>query len=119
MVEGDFGIVANVKGDDRQLRHGAKVWLVDGTGGEGWYRFVVRGLSKHGKTIEKWVPTHKLENFRAKWIPEHLRETIRYQTVRGDRDWMTSMSAQLGRMVGAMNVKRVFTLKEEAERNAA
>ena len=64
-----FGVIANVK-SDRQLRTGAKVWILDCNGDA--ERPIVRGLSKHGKMIVKYCHYKRLENYRAAYIPERL-----------------------------------------------
>lgn len=73
-----YGIVANVINPDRCLRMGAKVWIIDGTGGQGWDTFVVRGLSRGGREIEKWTTTKRFGNFRAAWIPPMAKGEPRY-----------------------------------------
>jgi hypothetical protein len=85
MAEGEFGIVANVRDPDHVLRLGAKVWIVGGTGGEGWHRFVVRGLAKSGHPIEKWCPTKRLHNFRAAWIPPKIRTENPHIYMQGEK----------------------------------
>lgn len=66
-----YGIVANVCETDSCLRMGAKVWVVGGWSGGGFERVVVRGKSRGGRTIEKYLPIARLNNFRAAWVPEH------------------------------------------------
>lgn len=66
-----YGIIANVK-SDRQLRTGAKVWILECNGDA--ERPVVRGLSKFGKMIVKYCHYKRLENYRAAFIPEQLFE---------------------------------------------
>ncbi|TIT80119.1 MAG: hypothetical protein E5W57_04100 [Mesorhizobium sp.] len=73
-----FGLIANVEGVDRIFRMGAKVWLCSGTGGEGWFRFEWWGMSRGGRTLQKWAPTERFTNFRAAWVPPHLRERVSY-----------------------------------------
>jgi len=68
-MTGEYGIVATVGEADRCLRLGAKCWIVDGSGGAGWDRFVVYGMSRSGRMIEKWCATERFTNFRAAWIP--------------------------------------------------
>jgi hypothetical protein len=43
---GDYGIVANVVETDRLFRKGAKAWLANGTGGEGWHKEMERLASE-------------------------------------------------------------------------
>lgn len=73
-LHGTHGIVANVVGVDRIARLGSKAWLVDGTGGQGWYRFKWLCRTRSGKLIVKWIPTKRMSNFRCAWIPDHVRE---------------------------------------------
>ena len=67
-----FTIVANVSGD-ATFREGAKCWLISGTGGEGWYKFQWYGLNRFGRMVQKWSPTKRFTNFRAKFIPPNLK----------------------------------------------
>lgn len=92
-AQGEFGIVANIEEPDRQMRAGAKCWLSGGTGGEGWDRFEWIGLTRGHETIKKWIPTHRMANFRAAWVPPHLRGSVTY--VRGTREEMEKMAADL------------------------
>lgn len=80
MLTDVFGIFGNVFETDRIFRSGAKLLLCGGTGGEGWYRFEWRGLSRSGKRITKWAPTARLHNFRAGWVPLGDREECHYMT---------------------------------------
>jgi hypothetical protein len=82
----EFGIVANVVETDRLLRKGAKVWLLGGWSGGGFERVTVRGASRSGRPIEKYMAIVKLENFRPAWMPEHLRDKATYFL--GTRDQM-------------------------------
>jgi hypothetical protein len=68
-----FGVIANVK-SDRQLRTGAKVWIVYCK--EDTKIPIVRGLSKHGKIITKYCHYKRLKNYRAAYIPEHLLKKV-------------------------------------------
>lgn len=70
---GEFGIVANVVEPDRVFRMNAKAWLIGGTGGEGWYRFLWSAKSRGSRTVEKWAPTERFHMFRAAWIPPGVR----------------------------------------------
>lgn len=92
-TRGDYGIVANVTEADRLMRANAKCWISGGTGGEGWHRFQWIGLSRSARTIEKWIPTMRMGNFRAAWVPNHLRGALWY--VRGTRDEMETMARDL------------------------
>ena len=74
-VQKEYGVVANVMEPDRVLRNGAKVWIMHGWGGGGWERLKVRGLSRGGRTVTKWVPIERLSNFRRAWMPENLRDS--------------------------------------------
>lgn len=69
----EFGVVANVACVDRVLRTGAKVWVLDGWGGGGWERLKVRGLSRSGRKVTKWIPIQRLTKFRRAWMPDHER----------------------------------------------
>ena len=70
----EYGIVANIVETDRFLRTGSKAWLIGGTGGEGWERFVWVGRTRGGRLVRKWVKTKRLSNFRCAWIPQHIKE---------------------------------------------
>ncbi|HEV7768736.1 MAG TPA: hypothetical protein VGQ76_27335, partial [Thermoanaerobaculia bacterium] len=95
-IEGEYGIVANCIEIDRLFRLGAKVWLGQGTGGEGWHRFVFIGLARGGRYIEKWTPTFRFDYFRPAWIPPHLCSRIwGILGTRGTREEMTSIAKQL------------------------
>lgn len=87
----EYGIVANVIESDKVFRVGDKCWLAGGTGGEGWSRFV--WIANKGRMIERWVPTHRFDNFRAAWVPEHLRNQVYY--MRGTREEMESRAREL------------------------
>lgn len=89
----DYGVVANVCEPDRALRMGARVWVLWSTGGTGRERFVVEGMSRSGRRIEKWVPAVRLNNYRAKWIPEPLQERVWY--LRGTREDAEESARQL------------------------
>lgn len=67
-----FGLVANVV-SDRALRTGAKVWILGWNGDA--ENAQVRGISKGGKTITKYIKLKRLAKFRAAWIPECRRWT--------------------------------------------
>lgn len=95
MGSGEYGIVGNVMETDRVFRKGAKVWLAGGTGGEGASKFIWIGCSRSGRVIEKWAPTTRFNNFRAKWIPEHLRARIYW--VRGNREAIEEYAASLNK----------------------
>ena len=69
-----YGIIANVKNRDRCLRLGSKAWLIGGTGGMGWYKFVWVGRTSRGRLVKKWVTTKRFTNFRCAWIPNHIRD---------------------------------------------
>lgn len=67
-----FGIAANVTRPDSCLRLGAKVWIESIPGNPDNMR--VRGLSRGGRRIEKWVNAkHSLGNFRVAWMPPKAR----------------------------------------------
>lgn len=103
--EGEYGIAANVLEPDAILRLNAKVWLCDGTGGCGWERFIWIGLPIQGhRRIEKWVPTHRLQNFRPAWIPQALHSHINY--IRGDRGLIKSVAAMMGRYAESERLRR-------------
>lgn len=95
MSDKEFGVVANIEVTDRILRNGTKVWLIGGTGGEGWDRFVVHGLSRSPRRIEKWIPTKRLSNFRAAWMPPHIREKFPHPYFSGSRSEMEELAANL------------------------
>lgn len=92
----EYGIVANVLEPDKVFRHEAKVWLIGGTGGEGWDRFIWLGLSRGGRRIQKWGPTKRFCNFRCAWIPDHVRESADGTfNMQGTRLQMSSIAASL------------------------
>lgn len=62
-----FGLVANLV-SDRALRTGAKVWILGWNGDA--ENAQVRGISKGGRTITKYIRLKRLEKFRAAWIPD-------------------------------------------------
>lgn len=92
-IIGEFGIVANVIEVDRVARTGAKSWLAGGTGGAGWQRFIWLTMARGGRHIEKWIPTHRMGNFRAAWVPEPLRGRVVY--MRGTREEMEQRAKEL------------------------
>lgn len=95
-----YGIVANVSEPDRVFRMGAKAWLANGTGGEGWHRFQWIAMSRGGRALSKWAPTIRFSKFRAKWIPPHLDEHIwGTNGTRGTREQMESVASQLNSFV--------------------
>lgn len=71
----EWGIVANVQAD-KALRIGAKVTILESHGDASQVK--VRGCSKSGRVIEKYIPFKRLKNFRAAWIPEKLRDEIHH-----------------------------------------
>ena len=71
-----YGIIANVGRTDRALRTGARVWIVM-TNGDG-ERVQVVGMSRSGRTIEKYVAVKSLENLRPSWVPDHLRPKLMF-----------------------------------------
>lgn len=99
MTDLAYGIVCNVAETDRALRHGAKVWIVNGTGGAGWERFVVLAMSRGGRRITKWVLTTRLNNFRAAWVPPHLQDAVCY--FRGTRALAAETADKLNAFVRA------------------
>lgn len=84
-----YGIVANVLEPDKVFSLGAKAWLANGTGGEGWERFEWLARAKGGRLVLKWAPTTRFHRFRCKWIPEHLRDRVSYMT------WIDRRSAEV------------------------
>ena len=68
-----FGIVANVV-SDRAFRTGAKVRFI--ASGSNVGSVEVRGLSKNGRRITKFILMKRLRNFRAGFIPECLRNDV-------------------------------------------
>jgi hypothetical protein len=69
----NFGIVANVV-QDKSLRNGAKVWVLDIYGDGASVR--VRGLSKGGRRITKFIHIKRLMNFRPEWMPAKLLHVL-------------------------------------------
>lgn len=101
----EFGIVANVIETDRLARTGAKAWLIGGTGGEGWHRFVWHVMTRGSRYIEKWMPTHRMGNFRAAWVPEHLRDRVAY--MRGTRPEMETRAVELNKFADDLRATQV------------
>jgi hypothetical protein len=93
MTDPPYGIIANSFERDRVFRNGAKVWLVGGTGGEGWHKFVWTGISRGGRVVTKWAPTERFHNFRAAWIPDHMKDNVWY--FRGSREEMEYRAKEL------------------------
>jgi len=71
-----YGLIANVM-SDRVLRTGAKVWIHYCNGDAACP--IVTGLSKSGRTIQKFTHYKRLTSFRAAWIPEHMLERVSWQ----------------------------------------
>jgi hypothetical protein len=69
------GVVGNVV-EERLLRRGAKVWVTRAWTGGGLARLEVRGISKGGRIITKWVAKKALGNFRLATVPEHLERRV-------------------------------------------
>lgn len=69
------GIVANVTAE-RHLRVRAKVWVTMPWTGGGLERLEVRGISKGGRIIRKWVARKALRNFRFATVPPHLEADV-------------------------------------------
>ena len=66
MSEPGYGVVANVIAADSCLRMGARV-VVEWVPGDP-DKAHVRGLSRGGRRVSKWVATKRLGNFRVAWI---------------------------------------------------
>ena len=64
MAEERWGIAANVI-DDKVFRRGAKVRVWHNVGDS--MKNQVRGISKGGRVVTKWLPIHRLEKFRARF----------------------------------------------------
>jgi hypothetical protein len=94
-MTGEYGIVANVLETDRVLRKGAKVWLKGGWRDGGFKRLNVRGLSRSGRPVEKWVPITRLDTFRAAWLPPEMREDHVIVSILGGKDDMTILASRL------------------------
>ena len=64
MIEERFAIFANVI-QDKVLRNSARVLIMLSL-----YRdnVKVKGLSKSGRRVEKWIPVKRLERFRVKYL---------------------------------------------------
>lgn len=92
----EYGIIANVCKPDRLLKMGSKVWLIGGTGGEGWYKFIWLGRTKKGKRlIKKWAPTNRFCNFRCAWIPEHIRKICNSLYIEGTKEYIEKIVKDL------------------------
>ena len=71
----EYGVVANVvQAGTKNLRPGAKAWIVGGWGGGGWEKVVVFATSRSGRLITQWVATKHLTAPRVAWVPGHVRE---------------------------------------------
>lgn len=75
-----FGIVANVVETDRVFRTGAKCWYVTTRNG----RPMFIGMSRGGRTVEKYAPLHRFANFRAAWVPDNVRDRVVYCLSKSD-----------------------------------
>lgn len=76
MAEAGYVIVANVVDADSCLRKGARVvveWLPGDPA-----KAQVRGLSRGGRVVTKWIATKRLGNFRPAW--EHKPRWGAYRT---------------------------------------
>lgn len=106
----EYGICANVIVDDRVFRVGGKVWLVR-THGQGSDRYPRIGLNHQGRTVEKWVRTFKLANFRPKWIPRHISECIAFgpESGRGDKPAMEQLCAHLNSFAAAQRAEQALS----------
>lgn len=80
-----WGIVANVCDSDSALRLGARVWIVNPF--SGWHTgFVeVRGISRGGRTIQKWISRQRLQNYRSCWLRPDTRWIFGWPS-RGDAE---------------------------------
>lgn len=65
-----FVIHANVAKADAGLRLGSKVEVLSVPGDP--ERVEVRGMSRGGRKITKYIATHRLKNFRAQWTHRPL-----------------------------------------------
>ena len=97
-----YGIVANVCRIDRCLRLGSKAYLIGGTGGEGWDRFIWWGMSRGGRMIKKWAATKKFTNFRCAWFPKHIHEDAYY--LRGNKKKVKEIARELNKAFGNENL---------------
>lgn len=103
-MNGEYGIVANVLETDRVFRSGAKAWLCNGTGGEGWHRFFWHALARSGSALEKWAPTERFSTFRAAWVPEHMRDRVTY--FRGDHAEMHELAIKLNAFAKELRTRK-------------
>lgn len=85
-MEDVFGIVANVVYPDRCLRLGAKVWVLDIPGDPD--RCKVRGLSRGGRVVTKWVTARRVGNVRVAFMPPQIRAIAHLR-------WPTRAQAEL------------------------
>lgn len=76
MGEGKYAIVANVAGADSCLRFGARVVVQTIPGNPDHVE--VRGLSRGGRPVTKWVVSSRLERFRPAW--EHRPPPLSFTT---------------------------------------
>lgn len=70
-----YAVIANVVSDGI-LRTGARVWILYHHGDAEIAR--VRGCSKGGRVVNKYIPYKRLKNFRAAFVPEHLRDRFEH-----------------------------------------
>lgn len=73
-VPGEYAVAANVMNGDSGLRIGARVLVLQVGGMVDTVR--VRGLSRGGRMIRKWIRIKKLSNIRAVWLHESQREEV-------------------------------------------
>lgn len=76
MSEKHYAIVANVADADSCLRFGARVVVHSIPGNPA--SVMVRGLSRGGRAVTKWVKAHRLENIRVAW--EHNPPPLRFDS---------------------------------------
>jgi hypothetical protein len=79
MTERHYAIVANVSGADSCLRLGARVVVCSIPGNPA--HVVVRGLSRGGRAVTKWVASSRLSNLRPAW--EHKPPPLSFETREG------------------------------------
>jgi hypothetical protein len=67
---GAYALFANVVQPDSSLRLGAKVRIRSVPGEPA--NIEVRGMSRGGRMVTKWIRSNRLGNFRASWVPSSL-----------------------------------------------
>lgn len=92
-MKGEYGLVANVV-SDRVLRVGAKVWILGWNGDA--ENAQVRGLSRGGRMVTKYIRLKRLKNFRSSWIPVCRRDDV-WPTFQFEKEYATKLALLMGK----------------------